>query len=67
MAERNARPNQAEPSKPDLVDKSESAAQGSSQSEINSETAGDVKTWSDGFVKPDGTRVQLFVPRAAAA
>ena len=67
MQEENARPNQAEPSKPYIADKSESGAQRPSQSKADEESARNVESWIDGFVKPDGTRIQLFVPRAVAA
>ena len=67
MQEESARPNQAEPSKSDTADKSEAGAQGSAQSGADDDSARNVESWSDGFVKPDGTRIQLFVPRAAAA
>ena len=67
MQERNARPYQVGTSTSNTVEKPESEGERPSQSEVVAESAQNVERWSDGFVKPDGTRIQLFVPRAAAA
>jgi hypothetical protein len=67
MQERNARPYQSEPSREDAANESESAGEGSSQSDFSPESPQGVEPWIDGFVKPDGTRIQLFVPRSSAA
>jgi len=67
MQERNARPDQHEPSTRSIADLDESPAEMSSQSEVDAEFPRNVETWSDGFVKPDGTHIQLFFPRATAA
>ena len=67
MEERIARLYEQELARPDISDPDESPAETASQSEVNPESEPNVETWSDGFVKPDGTHVQLFIPRATAA
>ena len=68
MQERNARPDEYQPPTPNIPDSDESPAEMAfMESEVNAESARNVETWSDGFVKPDGTHIQLFFPRATAA
>ena len=67
MEERIARPYEQEPVTADISERDESPVETASQSELNPESAPNLETWSDGFVKPDGTHVQLFIPRARAA
>ena len=68
MQERNARPDQHEPSTPNTEDRDESPAETASPgSEVDADSARNVEIWSDGFVKPDGTHIELFFPRATAA
>ena len=47
----------------DQVESAEKSPEADVSSEsIQPEAVQDVQAWSEGFVKPDGTRIELFIP-----
>ena len=62
MQNRSARSYKPNPPRASIAEKLESSFKKRSQSEVNLAPRPNVKNWSGGFVKPDGTRIGLFVP-----
>ena len=47
----------------DQVESAEKSPEADVSSEsIQSEAVQEVQAWSEGFVRPDGTRIELFIP-----
>lgn len=68
MQDRNARTHKREPYRPGTANKFPSSLKASSSSpEVSPDSMQRVKKWSAGFVKPDGTRIRLFVPPGTEA
>ncbi|HEV8488046.1 MAG TPA: hypothetical protein VGV87_31285 [Blastocatellia bacterium] len=67
MQDRNARSYKPKPSRISITDKVEPSSSMSSRPDVSIELVRSVKKWSSGFVRPDGTRIRLFVPPISEA
>jgi len=67
MQDRNARSYKPKPSRIGINHKMEPSSSNSSRPDVSIELVRSVKKWASGFVKPDGTRIRLFVPPVSEA